>query len=452
MLIRLCLLFTALKQVAVTELGDGLPPWNTTDQGSITDHVIEIMEHFKQPDPVGIPGAPIPDPMPIPDLRHAKTTWTLVMKNATVRGLSQFKIDEIYSDMAEMQIELALKYAKLEVIGNYTLTNWFSRSAGGFNVTIVGVYLEGVGVMEVTRNGNLQASDINMDISFDNIRLDFKNLGLLGSIFQGMINTLGTFVFDSIKPFILSTVNTNIRGDINKFLKNVKKTFPNSIPPLDLAIAELRKATREKGYDPYKLEDYTYSAGIFSFDARQIWLFGLATFYRVGNITIGVTNNTVTLGLQVATKRIKGKTDWEVSLGGVLSRTGYTSFSVEYLEVDAKVNQSLNVRKTPKLEDLKVSVGNIQLRSDGLGTVDYLMELVANVLPNLLRYQIVDAMEGLLRQRLQENLNLIDIEREIRSHMKELEGITDPDADGNTVFYEDEDFPEDTEIFDDIAA
>ncbi|KAF6216224.1 hypothetical protein GE061_000564 [Apolygus lucorum] len=451
MLIRLCLLFTALKQVAGTELENGLPQWNTTDQGSISDHIIEIMEHFKQPDPVGIPGAPILDPMPIPDLRHSKTTWTLVMKNSTVRGLSQFKIEDIYSDMAIMQISLALKYVKLEVIGNYTLTNWFSKSAGGFNVTIVGVYLQGVGVMEVTRHGNLQASDIEMDISFDDIRLDFKNLGYFGSLFQGMINTLGTFVFDSIKPFILRTVNTNLRGDVNKFLMNVKKTFPNSIPPLDLGIAELRKATREKGYDPFKLEDYSYSAGIFSFDARQIWLFGLATFYRVGNITVGVTNNTLTVGLQVATKKIKGKTDWEVSLGSVLSRTGYTSFSVEYLEIDAKVNQSLNVRKTPKLEDLKVSVGNIQLRSDGLGTMDYVLELVANVLPNLLRYQIVDALEGLMRQRLQENLNLIDMEREIRTHLKDLEGITDPDANGNTVFYPDEDFPDDIEMFDDIA-
>lgn len=122
----------------------------------------------------------------------------------------------------------------------------------------------------------------------------------------GMINTVGTFVFDSIKPFILTTVNTNVRGDINKSLKTVKKTFPNSIPPLDLGIAELRKYIRENGYDPYQLKDYTYSAGIFSFDAREIWLFGLASFYRVGNITIAMANNTVTLGLQVASKRLKG--------------------------------------------------------------------------------------------------------------------------------------------------
>lgn len=266
-----------------------------------------------------------------------------------------------------------------------------------------------------------------------------------------MINTLGTFVFDSIKPFIMKTMNTNFRGDINKSLKAFKKTFPNSIPPLDLGVAELRKNVRENGYDPYKIDDYSYSAGVFNFDARHIWIFGLASFYRVGNITIAMSNNTVTLGFQVASKRLKGKTDWEVSLGTVLSRTGYSGFTVEYIEIDAKVNQSLNVRKTPKLETLKISVGNIQLRSDGLGTMDYVLELVANILPNILRYQIVDALEGLLKQRLQDNLNLIDIEREIRSRLKQLENITDKNADPNTVIYDDEDFPDDIEMFDDIA-
>ncbi|BES90986.1 Haemolymph juvenile hormone Hypothetical protein protein (JHBP) [Nesidiocoris tenuis] len=427
------------------------PGWNSSDQTSISKHVIEVMEHWKQPDPVGIPGAPIPDPMPIPDLRHAKSLATLVLKNATVRGLSQFRVDQLYSDLAVMQVEIALKYTKLEVIGNYTLTSWLSKSSGGFNVTIAGVYLEGVALLEVNRGGHLEASDINMDISFDDIRLDFKNLGFLGSVFQGMINTVGTFVFDSIKPFILTTVNTNVRGDINKSLKTVKKTFPNSIPPLDLGIAELRKYIRENGYDPYQLKDYTYSAGIFSFDAREIWLFGLASFYRVGNITIAMANNTVTLGLQVASKRLKGKSDYEISLGGLLSRTGKTSFSVEYIEMDAKVNQSLNVRKTPKLEELRISVGNIQLRSDGLGTMDYVLELVANILPNILRYQITDALEGLMKQRLQDNLNLIDIEGEIKSYLKELESITDSDADPNTVFYSDEDFPDDIGMFEEIA-
>uniref|UniRef100_A0A224XSP7 Putative hemolymph juvenile hormone binding protein n=1 Tax=Panstrongylus lignarius TaxID=156445 RepID=A0A224XSP7_9HEMI len=70
-------------------------------------------------------------------------------------------------------------------------------------------------------------------------------------LFAGMINTVGTFVFDSIKPFILSEVNTNMRNDINKGLRTLKQTFPNSMPPIDLALAAARKLVREYGYDPY---------------------------------------------------------------------------------------------------------------------------------------------------------------------------------------------------------
>lgn len=91
----------------------------------------------------------------------------------------------MFIDFFQFQVEIALKYTKLEVIGNYTLTSWLSKSSGGFNVTIAGVYLEGVALLEVNRGGHLEASDINMDISFDDIRLDFKNLGFLGSVFQG---------------------------------------------------------------------------------------------------------------------------------------------------------------------------------------------------------------------------------------------------------------------------
>ena len=40
-------------------------------QKKLSDQVREILEHYKQEDPVGIPGAPIPDPMPIPDMRHS---------------------------------------------------------------------------------------------------------------------------------------------------------------------------------------------------------------------------------------------------------------------------------------------------------------------------------------------------------------------------------------------
>lgn len=75
----------------------------------------------------------------------------------------------------------------------------------------------------------------------------------MGSIFQGIINSVGSFLFENVKPLILSEVNTNVRGDVNKQIRDIPQTFPNSIPPLDMAVAEMRKHVREMGYDPYRV-------------------------------------------------------------------------------------------------------------------------------------------------------------------------------------------------------
>lgn len=83
--------------------------------------------------------------------------------------------------------------------------------------------------------------------------MHFENLGFMGSLFQGIINSVGSFLFESIKPLILGQVNTNARGTINKQVMELPLRFPNSIPPLDMAVATARHYVRDMGYDPYKV-------------------------------------------------------------------------------------------------------------------------------------------------------------------------------------------------------
>jgi len=60
-----------------------------------------------------------------------------------------------------------------------------------------------------------------------------------------------------------------------------------------MAIAEARKQVSQMGYDPYQLKDYTQSVGIFTMTSSHTWITGLASFYRMGNITITMENGTV---------------------------------------------------------------------------------------------------------------------------------------------------------------
>lgn len=65
-----------------------------------------------------------------------------------------------------------------------------------------------------------------------------------------------------------------------------------------MAIAEARKQVSQMGYDPYNLKDYTQSVGIFTVTSSYTWITGLASFYRMGNITITMENGIVSTILE----------------------------------------------------------------------------------------------------------------------------------------------------------
>lgn len=71
----------------------------------LSDQVAAVLEHYKSADPVGMPGAPIPDPMPVPDMKKdIPFSGTLTLKNQSVYGLSKFRIESAYSNLADMEV------------------------------------------------------------------------------------------------------------------------------------------------------------------------------------------------------------------------------------------------------------------------------------------------------------------------------------------------------------
>ena len=181
------------------------------------DQIRAIIKHYQQPDPIGLPGMPIPDPMPVPDMAQSFSIGTMYMNSIKVYGLSKFRIDHIRSELALMQVSVALDIEILDIKGLYSLSSFWSRSAGDFTVKLTGVNVKGLARLEVGNDGKLYAQDIDLNLTFDNIDMNFENLGIFASFFQGVINSVGSFVFDSIKPYILKEVNTNIRYRVTKF-------------------------------------------------------------------------------------------------------------------------------------------------------------------------------------------------------------------------------------------
>uniref|UniRef100_W8BJW5 Uncharacterized protein n=1 Tax=Ceratitis capitata TaxID=7213 RepID=W8BJW5_CERCA len=391
-------------------------------ENRLAAQLFAVLDHFKQEDPVGFPGAPIPDPMEVPDMRKSVGMGTLSMMKVKAYGLSKFRIDSIKADLKEMKVEAGIQLDEMNVKGMYTLSALFTRANGPFTVVLRNVYVKANAALAVETDGHLTTDQIKMDITFGDMSMDFQNLGLVGNIFQGIVNSAPTLVFDAMKPFMLKEADTKLRAEINgnleKFLGD--RLLPNSIAPLDMAIAEGRRKVREMGYDPFHLPDYNRTAGIFTFQLVNSWIWGVASFYRVGDMAVSMQNNTIKLHFHVGTQEIAGECHWEVDFA-LASRTGTFKFSVQHIRVTVDVSQALDTRQRPKINDLQIDLGNIQVRSDGAGTLDYVMEAVVNIVPNLLRYQIMDVLENPIKMRIQEKFDSIDVEKAIKENFEKFQ-------------------------------
>lgn len=113
---------------------------------------------------------------------------------------------------------------------------------------------------------------------------------------------------------------------------------------------------------------------------------------------------------------------WQVSIAkGMITRAGSLQFTVQHVKVLFRISQPLNLSKKLQINDLQLDLGNIQIRSSGLGTADYLVEFFVNVLPNLLRYQIMDALEKPLMRKIQEFTDKIDVETLVKEKLDEYQ-------------------------------
>lgn len=64
-----------------------------------------------------------------------------------------------------------------------------------------------------------------------------------------------------------------------------------------MMIGEGRRKVREMGFDPLIVRNYNHSVGLFSVQLTNTWVHGVSSFYRVGNLTLGLENNTITSGI-----------------------------------------------------------------------------------------------------------------------------------------------------------
>ncbi|CAG9811069.1 unnamed protein product [Chironomus riparius] len=394
---------------------------SNTAQNEIIKQIYEVIEHFKKEDPVGLP-LPIPDPMEIPGITQQKLGLTLNLGPVFIHETSKFRIIGATIELDKlMQGSCKLSFDQLILRGNYTLRNIFGTSKGPFTIIIKNLNVDGSATLGVEKNGKLRALEIESDMHVKTMSVNFENLGYLKELFGSFVNSGDDSFFRMMKPYILRDSKEMIKKVINEQIdENLSQyqLMPNSIGAIDYAIAEARKFVKAK-FDPFKMDEIS-NLGVFGYRVYDTELFGVSSFYRVGDLKTVIEDRIAKMTFEVGTQEIHGKTTWEVSIAkGMISRGGLIQFSIQYIKLKVKISQPIDLSKRLKVEDLRIDLGNIQILSSGMGTLDYVAEFLLNIIPNLLRDQIMDVIRKPIIERVQQYANRIDAEALIKDKVNE---------------------------------
>lgn len=102
-----------------------------TPSDPMAKQVFAIIDHFKNPDPIGLP-VPIPDPIEIPEpIDQSLSVGKLSMRDVKVIGVSKFRIQNMTLEVdKKMEASCGLVFDTLTMRGNYSLSSVFMKSNG----------------------------------------------------------------------------------------------------------------------------------------------------------------------------------------------------------------------------------------------------------------------------------------------------------------------------------
>jgi hypothetical protein len=68
---------------------------------------------------------------------------------------------------------------------------------GPYTINLVKVIITGNAKLHVTKSGDLRTQSVACDVSFSDMKLNFENMGNVGSIFQSFANSASNVVCEN---------------------------------------------------------------------------------------------------------------------------------------------------------------------------------------------------------------------------------------------------------------
>ncbi|KAG0719593.1 hypothetical protein GWK47_050120 [Chionoecetes opilio] len=417
--IQLCVLVVVMLTAAGKVLGQSLDikAWMGEEPMTPVRIVNDLVEYFSVRDPHGIPVLNVPEPIHIPG---TVPTTQIMFYDPYISGHSKLRLEYVNVNLTTLSAEAKISLPWFNFQGDYEWPGYFSNSEGFANITIVGIEvsldlffgIDDVGLLSVNPKMTLEYGDMN---------LNFTGLNYGHGV---VVGAAGTFFSSVIQPLIIGKVQTKVQSLVNqgleKRLQNV--SFPDSISPVDFAVAKLRMDFREQGMEPVKVDDQEINLtwGV-TVQLQNIELSGITTLHRTHEISAQFIDSVVYVTIQLGTQAMKGGVDWSLSASLLPGVGGHLSLELESLAMTVELQQPADIRSPPTLRKIDVKLGNFAVRSNGDGTFDYLVEALVNILPNCFRNQIMDKVEPMIHQRVQKVFNRLDVYRMVMNRLAEKE-------------------------------
>lgn len=382
-------------------------------------------------DPIKSADKYLEDPMSINDFNVTDkgifASFNGTFKSLKMKGLKNLKIDSMKFDLEWMHLNVVMSIPRLRLDGEYNLSGKLAfvplRGFGDFWMKIRGLKFLSTASLNRTSNGKFQVSAIVLDLEADKIDMNFENLvgGNLGSsITNSVLNQLNHLLFDQMKYSLIDELRSGIQSRINYQLETLPDNFihESSSSLLDHLLDKVKSEIAKSGYDPYDLPDlmesFQQDLRIFNLhgDASLYngTLYGLSTLVRTGHVIAHYEKDSVILEANLGFENLTANYDWKVNLMDA-GPAGSAEINVNSVDGYLKLRQPLKRGSKPILEEFKVKkIRNVWVDVTGLGTMDFLVEMVVNLISNVFKRSIADVISGPIQKILQKELDKVPLD------------------------------------------
>ncbi|XP_035227010.1 uncharacterized protein LOC118199301 [Stegodyphus dumicola] len=370
------------------------------------------------------------DPVPLQDFNISSPGYMIdlfgVFIDVNLYGLKNFRVNKIALNLAKMNLSAEMSVPLLSLMGQYRLSGSFffmtASGEGPFWMNMSSIVLRAHAPIETTQEGKLGVGDIKLDSDVGELNVNFENLmggDKASSIYNSLLNMMGELILDELKPSLLSELSSYLKYELNNALLEIPSGFmdPSSTNVVDSILKKSAEFMGQNDLEPFRLPQYkeVYERNILFVTTRgELKLFngtlhGLSTLSRKGDVITALANSSLVFEAEFEFKNLTGGYTWHAELLGA-GMQGQVMIQVKSVHGFVKLKQEMKVGRKLELDDLHVhAIRHVWLDLQGLGTWDYVMESIVNLVTNGLKLQLADALVEPVKQSIQEQLDQLDI-------------------------------------------